>query len=130
MASEQLIAEARAKIIWGEPVADVRQFLISNGMSEAQADATIELFNRERHEEIRKIGIKNTVIGAVLVGIGVTGICLIYASPFGQYMKIRSAKIAGVLACVGLFGVWKLINGIIYLVHPQSERKSLTDLSD
>ncbi len=132
MAFDQLIASARAKIIWGESVSDVREYLISNGMSGAEADTAIKEFSQERNSEIRKIGIKNTTIGAILLGIAVTGIYLICAnsSSSDRVVKVGTGKILGVLACLGLYGLWKLGNGIIYLVRPQSEEKSITDLSD
>lgn len=72
MKPDVLISEARARIIWGEPSSSVRYFLTSNGMSDADADAKIKEFNVQRNTEIRKIGIKKTVISAALViGAGV-----------------------------------------------------------
>ena len=130
METSQLIAEARAKIIWGEPAADVRQYLVSGGMSGADADATIQEFSQERHAEIRRIGVKNVVIGAVLVGVGSIAIGLVYANSSDHEINVGTAKIVGLLACVGLFGLWKLANGVIYLVRPQVEEKSIADLSD
>ena len=70
MKPEQVIIEARAKIIWGEPSSSVRDFLISNGISAIEADAKIKDFNVERNTEIRRLGIKNSVIGAAILGGG------------------------------------------------------------
>jgi hypothetical protein len=39
MNPDQLIMEARARIIWGESSSSVRDFLISNGISDMDADA-------------------------------------------------------------------------------------------
>ena len=64
-----LIVEARAKIIWGEASSSVRYFLTSNGMSAADADAKIREFTLERNAEIRKLGIKNVLIGVALIGV-------------------------------------------------------------
>jgi hypothetical protein len=130
MAFEQLIAEARAKIIWGEPATDVRAYLVSNGMPGDDADAAIREFSGERNAEIRKIGIKNTVIGAVLVSVSVIAICLIFANASDQAVSTRNVKAIGFLAVMGFYGFWKLLNGIIYLVRPQSEDKSITDLAE
>jgi uncharacterized protein YjeT (DUF2065 family) len=130
MAFDQLISEARAKIIWGEPASDVRGYLVSNGMPEAEVDTVIKEFSRERNAEIRRIGTKNVVIGAVLVGVSGILIYLIYINSSDRVVRVGTGKVIGVLACAGLYGLWKLVNGIIYLVRPQSEDKSITDLSD
>jgi hypothetical protein len=130
MAFEQLISEARAKIIWGEPAADVRAYLVSNGMPGDEADAAITEFSGERNAEIRKIGIKNTVIGAALVSVSVIALCVIFANASDQVVSTRNVKAIGFLALMGFYGFWKLLNGIIYLVRPQSEDKSIPDLAD
>jgi hypothetical protein len=130
MANDQLISDARAKIIWGEPASDVRAYLVSNGMPDTEADAVIQEFSGERNTEIRRIGTKNTVIGAVLVGVSGIAIYLMFARSSDRDMLVSTAKVVGALACVGLFGLWKLLNGITYLVRPQSEDKSITDLAE
>ncbi len=58
MNPNELIVEARARIIWGEESPSVRCFLTSNGMS--AADAQLAAFNRERNAEIRKLGFRNS----------------------------------------------------------------------
>jgi hypothetical protein len=59
MTSDEAITQARAKIIWGEPAADVRTFLIENGYSDKEADKAIAGFNSERNNEIRYKGINS-----------------------------------------------------------------------
>src|SRR5438477_11814249 len=68
MSSDKSITEARARIIWGEPSSSVRDFLISNGVSVAVADAKLQEFEAERSRELRRIGFRNVLIGAVLTG--------------------------------------------------------------
>ena len=70
MKRDELIIEARAKVLRGEPSSSVRDFLIANGISAIDADAKIKEFNAERNTEIRKLGIKNTVVGAAIMGGG------------------------------------------------------------
>jgi hypothetical protein len=41
MNTDDLIVEARARIVWGDEPASVRSFLTSNGMAAAEADAKI-----------------------------------------------------------------------------------------
>ncbi len=130
MHNEQLITEARAKIIWGEDAESVRDFLTSNGMPGPQADEQIKTFNLERYQEIRKKGVKNTLIGAVVTIVSGSLIYLLLAQPVGSHWSTATGKILGLLMLAAGFGFFKLTNGIIYLVRPQSEQKSITELSD
>jgi len=130
MAFDQLISEARAKIIWGEPASDVREYLVSNGMPGEEADTVIKEFSGERNVEIRKIGTKNVIIGAVLVSVSSIAIYLIVINSSDHSVRVSTGKIIGLLAFAGFYGLWKLVNGIIYLVRPQSEAKSIADLAE
>ena len=130
MAFDQLISEARAKIIWGEPASDVRGYLVSNGMPEAEADTVIKEFSRERNAEIRRIGTKNVVIGVVLVGVSGILIYLIYINSSDRVVRVGTGKVIGVLACAGLYGLWKLVNGSFNLFRPQSEEGSISDITE
>jgi len=49
MNPDDLIVEARARIIWGDEPLSVRYYLTSNGMSAADADAQIKQFTLERN---------------------------------------------------------------------------------
>ncbi len=125
MNADQVISEARARIIWGEPPQSVRDFLISNGISSLVAEAKIEEFEIERSRELRKIGLRNVLIGIVLTGAA--GITL--------YLTLRIAstssgiiKALAVVLLAGLYGLWKLVKGVTYLVRPQSEHKSIPDI--
>jgi hypothetical protein len=128
--AKNLLIEARAKIIWGEAAESVREFLISNGMSGPEADEQIKAFSLERNREIRKLGIKNTLIGAVLIAVSGITIPFLLAIPPNHGYYLDAGRGVAILVLVGLYGLWKLTNGIIYLVRPQSEHQSITDLSD
>jgi hypothetical protein len=130
----KLIIEARARIIWGEELSSVREFMISNGMSATDADIKIKEFNLERIREIRGIGLRNTLIGGTLVGGTGIGIylCMTYGRSHGGlgYGRHGYGRALGFLVVAGAYGLWKLINGIIYLLRPQSEHKSIPDIED
>ena len=130
MVNEQLISEARAKIIWGEEAESVREYLTSNGMPGLEADEQIKAFNLERHQEIRKKGVKDTLIGAVVTGISGGLIYLLLAQPIGRHWSTGTGKILGLLMAAAAYGFWKLTNGIMYLVRPQSESKSISELGN
>jgi hypothetical protein len=124
MEPDKLLSEARARIIWGESSLSVRDFLTSNGISETVADAKIKKFNLERSAELRRIGLRNTLIGVVLTGAAGGVIYWIFPS----FSTSGSARVYGVLGVIGLYGLWKLVKGIIYLVRPQSEHRSIPDI--
>lgn len=126
MSANKIISEARARIIWGEASSTVRDFLISNGVSVAVAEAKLEEFQFERSREIRKIGLRNVLAGGILTGAA--GVTLYLACGIAT----ASSGIATALAVVlmaGLFGLWKLVKGFVCLVRPQSEHGSIPDVA-
>jgi hypothetical protein len=129
MKPEQVIIEARAKIIWGESSSSVRDFLVSNGIPAIEADAKIKDFNVERNTEIRRVGCKNTVIGAAILGGGTITLypCFKY---FDSLTHINRPIFIGVFVVGGLYGMWRLVRGINYLVRPQAEERSITQISE
>ena|ERR1022692_2307851 len=132
MKADDLISESRAKIMWGDPASSVRGFLISNGISDIDADVKIKEFNAERNSEIRKVGIKKTFIGAVLtVGAGIFFYLSLKHVDIDEMNSRRAsgfATIAIVIALGGFYGLWKLLDGITYLVRPQSIKKSVSEM--
>ena len=116
----------------GEPSPSVRDFLTANGISDIDADAKIKELNAERNREIRKLGGKKTIFGAVLlVGAGIF-FCFSLKHVNLDRMDSYSARAfvgtAIVVAIAGFYGLSKLIDGIIYLVRPQSEEKAISEM--
>ena len=124
----QVMADARARIIRGDPAAEVRDFLVENGVPAAEADAKIKTFVRERLAEIRKTGLRNTLIGAVLLGLAAGGIFLWLHLHYHISARIDGRGIGG-LALIGFIGFWKLVTGLIQLFWPQSEHEAISDLN-
>jgi uncharacterized membrane protein YbhN (UPF0104 family) len=123
--AHKFISEARARIIWGEPSSSVRDFLISNGISDLVADAKLKEFELERNRELRKIGLRNALIGILLTGAA--GITLYIALPHGSVTSGFLQALAVVLMA-GVYGLLKLGKGVIYLICPQSEHKSIPNI--
>jgi hypothetical protein len=130
MNTDKLIAEARAKIIWGDEPSSVRDFLTSNGMSEADADANLAEFVLERSAEIRRLGIRDVLIGVVLLGGAGIFFYLLSRPTNTHSVRISTGKLYGVLGVAACYGFWRLINGIIRLLRPAFERGSIQDLSE
>lgn len=126
LSADKVISEARARVIWGEPSLNVRDFLISNGVSSGVAEGKIKEFELERSRELRRIGLRNVLIGSTLFGAAGATLYLSFA--------IASAgsgivKALAVVMMAGIYGLWKLVKGIIYLVRPQSEHRSIADIA-
>ena len=123
--ADKIIMEARARVIWGEPFLSVRDFLISNGVSAAVAEARLKEFEFERSRALRKVGLRNVLIGAVLTGAAGATLCL--ALPMASATSGIVKALAMVLLA-GIYGLWKLAKGILYLVRPKSEHRSIPDI--
>ncbi len=130
MNRDELIVEARARITWGDDPSSVRYFLISNGMSVADADAKVKQFSLERNAELKGLGIRNILIGAALTGGAGIFFYLLFARSHIPRVNVRSAKGYGFLVLLAFYGLWKVVNGIIYLVRPKSEHGSIPDISE
>lgn len=126
MESKTLLIEARAKIIWGDPPESVHAYLTSNGMSQADADANIKRLMAERNREIRDIAFRNLLIGLALVSVAGFSAYLFRPQP----ATVRHYKGIIFAAVMGMIGIWKLIQGIIYLVRPQFDQESVSEISD
>src|SRR5882672_7573322 len=99
MCADKIISEARARVIWGEPSLTVRDFLISNGVSAAVAEAKLKEFQFERRRELRKIGFRNVLIGGILAGAAGATLYLAFA------IANASSGIIKALAVVLLAGI-------------------------
>src|ERR1017187_4506156 len=132
MTVEQAITEARARIIWGEPSSSVRSFMVSNGISDIVADTKIREFIAERSDEIRRLGIRSIIIGVTLM-VASGGVVACWMAVYGTRIVVEwqfTRAAFTILVLIGLFGVWKLLRGVIYFVAPQSEHKSIPDIED
>jgi hypothetical protein len=125
MSEDKIISEARAKIIWGEPSCTVRDFLVANHISPAVAEAKLREFEFERNRELRKMGLRNLLIGSILTGAA--GITLYLAFAIASATS-GIIKALAVVLLAGVYGSWKLVKGVVYLVRPQSEHRSIPDL--
>ena len=126
MIADNVMTEARARIIWGEASSSVRDFLIANGVPVSDANAKVTEFESERKRELRRIGIRNVLIGIVLTGAA--GVTLYIGLAQGSGFSSGWTRALALVLLAGVYGVWKLAKGIIYLVRPQSEHKSIPDI--
>ena len=103
----------------------VRDFLVANGVPELVADARLKEFELERNRELRKIGLRNLLVGLVLTGSAGATLYMAFRLAWATSGIIKA--LAWVLLA-GFYGLWKLLKGIVYLARPQSEHKSIPDI--
>lgn len=125
MGPDKVITEARARVIWGESLTEVQEFLRANGVSGEDAQRWLRDFELERNRELRRIGLRNTVVGALLAGSA--GVALYYAWTVAS-ATLGIVKVLAVVLLAGLYGLWLLVKGIVYLVRPQMEHRSIPDI--
>jgi hypothetical protein len=130
MNTDDLIVEARARIIWGDEPSSVRYFLTSNGVSAADADAKLRELVLERNAEIRRLGVRDVLIGVALLGGAGIFFYSLFRSSHMPGVNVRAGKGYGILVLLAFYGLWRLINGISRLVRPKSEHGSIPDISE
>ena len=130
MNTDDLIVQARARIIWGDDPASVHYFLTSSGMSAADADSKLRDLVLERNAEVRKLGIRDVLIGVALIGSAGIFFYSLFKSSHMPSVSVRAGKGYGVLVILAFYGLWRLINGICRVARPKSEHGSIPDLSE
>lgn len=118
---EPIVADARAKITWGENPEKVITFLQSKNAGDKDAFELIEELQKERAASIRADGIKKTWIGALFV---LASVAYYFASMFIGYW---SMKFFAALIVVGAVGLAKITSGLSMILRP---RAVTTDLAN
>jgi hypothetical protein len=121
--------EAKARIIWGEPSLSVHDFLTTHGVPAAEADSKIREYQRERNTEIKKIGIRSILIGLLVASLTILAMYLVLWPLDRGSIAYANRGVAAVVF-VGLYGLWKIGLGFVYVIWPQSVRKSVTDIGE
>lgn len=124
--ADKIIAEARARVIWGESALSVREFLIANGISAEVAQARVKEFELERNQELRRIGLRNVLVGVLLTGSAGVTLYLAFALASATSGIIKALAL---VLLAGFYGLWKLVKGVAYLVRPRAEHRSIPDLA-
>jgi hypothetical protein len=112
---EQVEAEARAKILWGDKPDEVTHFLMIQGFTHEEASEKVRTMIKERIRTIRAKGVVKT-LGGVVVTAGSGGFLwlLLKAGFFSPFVL----GLVG-LACV--LGLWLLFNGLLKALAPGTQ---------
>jgi hypothetical protein len=104
--------EARAKILWGDPPKEVLKYLMGQGFPYQEALETVNEMYAERKATIRGNGIKNVVIGSLLICVPI-GTWISF-----MHMGVIYVRTFGFTVVIGIIGFWRLVKGIFMLAAP------------
>ena len=122
------VVEARAQIIWGEPPATVLATLTAQGVSRATARSLVAKFVQERYESLRQIAQRRIILGLLLLSVPVLYYCFIY-HPHNVHGRLLIRGF-GLAIGVGLYGLWKLVGGIVAYLNPAAQKGEIPQLLD
>lgn len=118
---EQVEAEARAKVVWGDAREEVLKYLMIQGLSAPEATALADEMYQERAASIRAIGLKKFIMGIPLMAVPVA------AWFYFLSIRVMSAKLLGLAMVIGLYGAYLFLKGMIMFVSPKSEPGDVGD---
>jgi len=118
---ESTLIEARARIIWGSSLDEVAEWLESKGLDREKIARVVRICREERAAEIRKIGLRNVIIGGLILLPSLVA-TLIFLLGFRQ---TRPAAFFGV--CV-VYGLWRLLEGLERLIFGAGVRGSVAEM--
>jgi hypothetical protein len=107
--------------MWGDDVTTVTNYLQSQGFSIVEAKAAIEPMLVDRAAAVRKAGVGRMITGSLMILVGVAGVVLFL-------MGYMPDKLMGAGVCIGAWGGWKFISGLIMFLSPKSEKGDVADM--
>jgi hypothetical protein len=105
------VINARARILSGTPISDIKEWLLSQGLEQRDADIVIADCMRERTAKIQKIGLRNLLLGCLLAMIG----SLAFVAMYFAHMYLYPIVIPSALAWV--IGLWRITVGVKRLLN-------------
>lgn len=116
---DQAVIQARAKVSWGDSKEEVINYLMLQGFSYPEASELIGEMFKVRASETRKIGVRKIIVGSGFVCVPIIYLPVFVATHF-IFWRILIIAIA-----IGVWGLWKILNGIIMIVAPKMEKGDL-----
>jgi hypothetical protein len=113
--------EARAKAMWGDSKDEVTKYLMIQGFSHQEALDLVEPIFRERAAAVRNNGIRKILIGSAMMCVPIVALIIFL------HIGVIPMKIFGLTLAVGFWGVWLVLNGIIMVVAPKTDKGDLAD---
>jgi len=123
--TESLIWEARAQIMWGDAPEKVAEGLRAQGVDEQRIQEVLRASILERDTEIRRRGVRETILGGGLVALAVGAGFLIVASS----TKANMGRLFGGCLLVGFYGVYRLARGLSWMYSGSKMRGSVAAMN-
>jgi hypothetical protein len=112
--------EARTRIIWGERPAAIVTFLCQNGYTVAYAEGLVALLLGQRYRLIRRRGVHRLLIGTAIAPICAFLAIAIFPKDAEAVFSGDSNGMGMAALVMGFFwGVWKIMDGLRYLLRPE-----------
>lgn len=115
---EKVLAEARARAMWGESAESLRQWLLAHGaeISEPLAREMVRICRRERSRALRRAGVRDVLLGGLLLAGGGTGlaICVLRIDAGAGTPEFAGAVAAVLPAVAGLGLVLRGLDRVVF----------------
>jgi hypothetical protein len=116
-----LMAEARARLDFGDSPEEVLKYLKAEGVPEERAQGLIELIQLARNAPLRVAGVRKISTGITMMAGAVP---LWFVLPlFGAVLGKLQVMAIG----LALYGWWRIAAGVVMLMTPQRETKDGTE---
>ena len=116
------IRDARARILWGDPVATVLDSMMEAGVDGAFAQTVVKEAMKERGAEIRASGIKEILVGGVVLVVGTVAFLTVFLS------GMISMVLVGGSMTFALYGAFRILRGITRLIAGPRAAIDVSDL--
>lgn len=116
------VRDARARILWGDPVASVLDGMMEAGVEGGFAQTVVEEAMKERGAEIRKSGIREILIGIPILALGGGAFLLVVFSGMISIVLVGGSLTAAV------YGVFRVLRGVTRLLAGPHAALDVSDL--
>jgi hypothetical protein len=122
MDPEQAKKEARSKILWGDEPPAVIMFLKTQGFTAEEANNIVQVVLDERKKTVRATGMKK-----IFSGIGMLCVPAVVGVAF-LMVDFLPIQLLGAAVCVGVWGFFRGLSGILMIVAPKGEKGNVSEL--
>ena len=119
---KSVVIEARARVIWGDRVSDVGEWMVEQGVDPQAVEEILAPCLRERAAEVRRIGVRDLMVGIPLVVLGVGAFVAV-----SRY-HIRAGRLLGVPVLAVVYGVWRIVKGLDRVLGGAKSAGSIPDM--
>lgn len=133
--TKKLAWEARARLTWGDRRVDVLDWLVGAGIDHATAELIVQTCIRERAYTLRVKGMRDLLVGGVLVGVAIGALLLIafIVNVLHETMDVPGKVVGALWALCGLTGVvggYFFIRGLERVIFGAHTEGAVSDVDE